>query len=416
VNLDHFHKNIESAKAVAAFAKSATDSSGPAVGRDLQSVPVCLGHLSVPNAENDLNSTKSSVGACKNLQETTQELVHLPGSVEAFENDTSQADATFPWELPAGAKALSLSASQCNSQPMSPVAARELSANNGHGKAPEASIDEVASSKDGRGPGEETGTQQISRMSSDFGSSEDDDTNESSDGWPPKPPLLRFKMRVQFSQRFKPSKDKAIFAKMNEDLNDRMVEKVSKGMQDMVVGWINQYFAFDIKTEFQFEICFPIIVLTMLDAIYPKRVRWREVDWRFQYKHALTKNHNVLQAVWMEVNMDKAREFRVENTALRIETMLHAPISEKLEFLRILKRWFEHRINSAEHYDPQQKRHEYVQQCKAWGYEVKFPPWILYDKDRPAKVQTPQENEDFNKMPEYKRLIWFLGSTEHQTM
>merc|ERR1712110_1212578 len=127
-------------------------------------------------------------------------------------------------------------------------------------------------------------------------------------------------------------------------------------LQDRVVGWINHYFAFNIKNEFQFTVCFPLLVLSMLDAIYPKRVRWREVDWRFQYRRALNKNYATLFTTWSEVNMEKAKEFRVENTPLRCETIQNASVSEKLDFLHSMKCWFEQRIHSCEKYDPLQKR------------------------------------------------------------
>lgn len=238
------------------------------------------------------------------------------------------------------------------------------------------------------------------------------DESEASDAWPPKPPLLRFKMRVQFSERFTPSEGKALFTEVNADLAERL-EETNNALKDMTVGWLNRVFALNVKTEFEFEIGFPIIILVMMDAIYAKRVRWREVDWRLQYKRALNKNHQVLSTIWAEVNMEKAREFRVENTALRLENMPTAPLREKLDFLRLMKHWFDQRIHNAGPYDPATKRAETVNQCKSWGHAVKFPPWVIYDKDTEVK---PIHQAEFDKMPEYKRLIYFLGSAEHQTM
>jgi hypothetical protein len=141
----------------------------------------------------------------------------------------------------------------------------------------------------------------------------DDDESEESDMWPPSPPMLRFKMRIQFSNRFKPTdpEQKALFDEMNQDLEDKIREDKSNStiLKDPVLGWINLVFQMNIETEYQFEVGYPLILLTMLDAIYPKRVRWREVDWRFQYKRALQKNYAVLESIWAEVNMEKAREF-----------------------------------------------------------------------------------------------------------
>merc|ERR1712217_210030 len=196
------------------------------------------------------------------------------------------------------------------------------------------------------------------------------------------------------------------FEAVNEDLDHKLVEVKSEEMKDMIVAWLNMIFEMDIRTEYHFEIGFPIIVLTMLDAIYPKRVRWREVDWRFQYKRALQKNFAVLEAIWTEVNMEKAREFRVENTALRLENMPTSSLKDKLEFVRLMKRWFDQRIHHAGAYDPMAKRHECVNQCKAWGHTVKFPPWIKFDKEMP-ECKKCSVKRAYDSMPEYKRLIWF---------
>lgn len=254
------------------------------------------------------------------------------------------------------------------------------------------------------------------------------DESEESDQWPPNPPVLRFKMQMQFSNRFKPSEGKALFEEMNKDLEERMIENKTVQMKDPTVGWINLVFSMKIETEYQFEVGFPIIVLTMLDAIYPKRVRWREVDWGFQYKRALQKNFAVLETIWSEVNMEKAREFRVENTPLRLENMGNPDVTvkEKLEFVRLMKRWFDQRIHHAGPYDPVAKRHEFVSQCKAWGHTVKFPPWIEFDKKEAqgtavgggmnALIGYNPKKKAFDSFPEYKRLIWFLGSPEYQTM
>jgi hypothetical protein len=250
-------------------------------------------------------------------------------------------------------------------------------------------------------------------------SSEADLESEESDTWPPSPPMLKFKMRMQFSNRFKPTdpEQKALFETMNQDLEDKLREKMSKKLKDPVLGWMNLVFHMNIDSEYQFEAGFPLILLTMLDAIYPTRVRWREVDWRVQYKRALQKNYAVLEFIWAEVNMEKAREFRVENTSLRLENQPTSNVAEKLEFLRLMKRWYDQRIHHSGPYDPMAKRREFVEQCKAWGHAVKFPVWILYDKDHQA--QEPDRSEarkEYDKMPEYKRLIWFLGCQEYQTM
>jgi hypothetical protein len=259
----------------------------------------------------------------------------------------------------------------------------------------------------------------------DSDSSDDDsdfDESEESDLWPPSPPVLRFKMRMMFSNRFKPAnkEEKEMFEEMNRDLEDKFVKEHTTGtisMKDPVFGWLNLVFQMKIETEYQFEVGFPIILLTMMDAIYPKRVRWREVDWRFQYKRALHKNFSVLESIWSEVSMEKAREFRVENTPLRLENLPSASLNEKMEFLRLMKRWYDQRIHHSGPYDPMAKRNEYVDQCKSWGRNVKFPPWIKHDKDHKAdKEDSSEDMKRYEKMPEFKRLIWFLGCHEYQTM
>jgi len=252
--------------------------------------------------------------------------------------------------------------------------------------------------------------------------SDDYEESDQSDAWPPSPPVLRFKMRMQFSDRFRPSeKEKALFEEMNRDLEEKIVEGHAKKIEDTSIGWLNQVFKMDVQTEYQFEVGFPIIILTMLDAIYPKRIRWREVDWRFQYKRALQKNFGVLEGLWTEVNMEKAREFRVENTTLRLENLPSASLAEKLEFLRLMKRWYDQRIHHAGPYDPLSKRLEFVEQCRAWGHTVKFPNWIKFDKEHLVEISEEDAREHskhktYNAMPEYKRLIWFLGCQEYQTM
>jgi len=280
-------------------------------------------------------------------------------------------------------------------------------------------IQDRTSDRSGSGNGsKESSSSQESSSGSYFSDSD-------SDKWPPSPPVLRFKMRMQFSQRFKPSEGKEMFQKMNEDLEERFSESKSKELKEPIVSWVNMVFAMTISNEYQFEVGFPIIILTMLDAIYPKRVRWREVDWGFQYKRALQKNFAVLEMIWAEVNMEKAREFRVGHTTLRLEN-LSAPstqLKDKLEFMKMMKRWFDQRIHHAGPYDPMGKRHEFVEQCKTWGHAVKFPPWILYDKEFSPKPMSSADfnaesaaKKEFDSFPEYKRLIWFLGSPEYQTM
>jgi len=220
---------------------------------------------------------------------------------------------------------------------------------------------------------------------------DDDDEDDDIEGiWPPKPPLMRFKARMQFTVPFRPKSEESdmkLISSMNRANTERLVsdEQASKELKDMTVGWINQVFAMDITKEFQLEVTFPIVILTMLDAIYTRRVNWREIDFRYQYKHALQKNFAVLERIWHEVNMEKAREFRVESTSLRMESMFASSLQEKLDFCRLMKRWYDVRRNHAEPYDAMLRRWDIVSQSKTWGVPVKFPPWILFDKEEPQR-------------------------------
>merc|ERR1719502_567870 len=160
-----------------------------------------------------------------------------------------------------------------------------------------------------------------------------------------------------------------------------------------IIRWLNERFILEIKSQYQFEVGFPLLVLTMMDAIYPKRVRWREVDWRSQYKRAMMKNFAVIEHIWSEVNMEKAREFRMENTHLRLENMPTCSLYEKLEFMRLMKRWYDQRIHASGPYDPMAKRKELVETCKKTGHEVKFPPWMKFDQDYKVELSVEDKIE-----------------------
>jgi len=153
----------------------------------------------------------------------------------------------------------------------------------------------------------------------------------------------------------------------------------------------------------------------MLDPIYPKRVKWHQVDWRTQYKRALDKNYFVAMKVWSEVNMEKSREFRYEQTNLRIGNMATASTRERLSFLRLMKRWYEQRINNSGHYDAIKRRQATVEECKLRGMHITFPPFMQCPPRRPSKESCRSDDgrdmvkTDYSTMPEYRRLICRLG-------
>lgn len=394
VKLDHFEKSIDTAVAVSQYSR--TVRTAAALGSPLV-VPPHLGHLILPEATMPLmDSARSPIelslpGALEPLAAGEDGLGAGPGQVlgghEAPREPLRPAAVSYPLDEGEGSRELG---------------AADEDELDGFGEddededtfKPAAPAPAAASSSGAHVPGLAPPAQQAeTKKSSDLASSEDEDDEDDdeeddeteSDGWPPKPPLLRFKMRIQFSSRFKPSESDELIKGLNKDISSKFTETSNVEVKDMTVGWINKVFAMNIVTEFQFEVSFPIIILTMLDAIYTRRVRWREVDWRYQYKNALQKNYAVLEKIWYEVNMEKAREFRVENTPLRMENMFGSTMQEKLEFIRIMKRWYDQRHHHADAYEPMVTRREIVTQCRTSGVAVKFPPWIQYDKEEPLK-------------------------------
>lgn len=280
--------------------------------------------------------------------------------------------------------------------------------------------------------------QQSGRASESLGGTESDEESSgtggssSSGGWPPKAPLQRFKMLQLFSADFCPQATEQIKAGVGDHSSPRgntqipfASQQTNEGkvrcVNDHTVLWVNKKFAMNITKEFEVHLGFSVIMLTILDAIYPVKVPWHHVDFKIQYKKALTTNFAILQKLWAEVNMEKVRGFRFGDTRLRIEDMLNWSIYEQLDFLRLMKHWFDARILYSGPYEPLGRRQEMVKDCRMKGYYVDFPPWVLHEKGKehmPQRKMTAATSKtaEFNAMPEYKRLIWFLGSAEHQAM
>merc|ERR1712048_617027 len=196
--------------------------------------------------------------------------------------------------------------------------------------------------------------------------------------------------------------------------NTEFEAKKHAELTDPTIAWINKVFDMSLTTEYQLDLGFAVIMLCLLDAIYPNKVPWRLVDWNLQYERSWAKNYALLEKVWGEVNMEKARGFRVGDTRLRLENMPSAILGDKLEFLRLLKRWFDTRIHHSGPYDPMARRREIIKHCHMRGFTVEVPKWMDYEIDEKARASVVESK--FDKMPEFKRLIYFLGSTEHQTM
>lgn len=433
VDLGHIANTIEQARNTSSFAKGAT-TKDDSITRLGAGAPMWLGHLADPKQWEQKEPPLQALPPATVPDASPGSEALLPGALEPY-----QARDDYSQQI---AEALASSENRSSSTPT--VKDSDPSpATGGESSAPEAAsapaTQAPASPEAQRGIKEEStdGKGSIAESASDrpIEDSEEDsmeeyEDSEATDAWPPSPPLIRFKMRMQFSSRFKPSEkmegEEEIsneIKKMNIDLQERILEAQGhdKIIEDKTLAWLNIVFHMNVKTEYEFEVGFPIMMITMLDAIYPKRVHWREVDWKFQYKRALMKNFAVLEGIWSEVNMDKAREFRVENTPLRLENLSTYSVPEKLEFLGLMKRWFDQRIHHAGPYDPMLKRMQFVEECKVWGNKVKFPHWISFDKEHKVEISNMDALErekmlEYNKMPEYKRLIWFLGCQEYQTM
>ncbi|CAE7720877.1 unnamed protein product, partial [Symbiodinium pilosum] len=275
-------------------------------------------------------------------------------------------------------------------------------------------------------PGSRRNSRRSSEESESGGESEGSDQN---DDWPPKPPIVRFRAQCEFSAQFKAPEAKEERRRSIQQAQERKQLKVqaSEVIQDMTLTWINMYFKLDVVNPRDLTAGFPIIILTMMDVIYPKKVRWHQVDWNVAYQRALTHNHRVLEKHWNEVNMDKVKDLRKDRIGMVIESTLEASIEDKLHFLKQVKRWFDCRVQHSAAYDPIKRRTEVEKQIRLTGRLMKFPTWMQYDKEEvqasrsikpdahKRRSQKTEATTEYENMPEFKRLLWFLGS-EHQTM
>lgn len=233
---------------------------------------------------------------------------------------------------------------------------------------------------------------------------------------------------MEFSKEFEAEEQKKHRrASLDKADESKKLQGADEVIQDMTLTWINMYFKLSVYTERQLTAGFPIIVLSMMDVIYPKKVRWHQVNWNTAYMRALNQNHAVLNKHWYEVNMNKVKDLRQEAVG-HIEATLHATPREKLDFLKQVKRWFDCRVLHSNAYNPVKRRTEMEKQIRLTGRWMKFPVWMEFDKEEiqanRARRPDPKDRKsgkkeattDFEKMPEFRRLLWFLGSSEHQTM
>lgn len=245
-------------------------------------------------------------------------------------------------------------------------------------------------------------------------------------------PALRFKFLTQFNERFQPesaAQEKAVIHQAIMAQNKLLKSEPDEKIYHQVLGWTSHELALTIETKDQLEVAFPIIVLTVLDAVYAKRVRWTEVDWDVRYVRATAKNYVVLQALWKETNMDSSAVFRKLPTFLRLEAMYKAPSQDRLTFLTLMQRWFTQRMPDSDPYNAMGRRRQYYEQCKLWGRPIEFPSWANFDPAeeeedagegemrlirRQSLAAAPERG--YIRMPEFQRLRNFLGNEQVPSM
>merc|ERR1712242_123041 len=127
-------------------------------------------------------------------------------------------------------------------------------------------------------------------------------------------PAPRFKVVLKFSEKFQPvsaSNDRGMTPRSAAEVQDglRRPQRDEK-IHHQVLDWISHQCKISIETTDQLEVALPIVVLTILDAVYGQRVKWTEVEWEVKYLGVTAKNYVVLQDLWKEVNMDSCPEFK----------------------------------------------------------------------------------------------------------
>jgi len=239
--------------------------------------------------------------------------------------------------------------------------------------------------------------------------------------------VRRFRNVINFNTVFITDKGKAL--QQSEELQRRKEWNERKKrtddaeavqMNDKDIAYFNLIFKMKVETQFQFEHGFPLMVLFMMDAIYPKKVPWHKVAWRFNYKYAADKNYEILEQAWNSVEMEKTPHFNPTKTHHRIENMREAILPEKLSFLRTMRAWFDARIYWAPKYNPMERRYALVAECAVKGYQIKYPAWIPFDAVECARHEQrslkKRQTENWENIPEFRRFMYFMGTPECQEM
>jgi len=238
-------------------------------------------------------------------------------------------------------------------------------------------------------------------------------------------PALSFKVLTQFNEQFRPAstQERTVIREDAVAKQKLLKQDLDEKIYHPVLGWVSHELKITIETKGQLEVALPIVTLTILDAVYAKRVRWTEVDWDFRYVGGTAKNYVVLQALWKEVNMDSSHHFRKLPPFMRLYAMHKAQVQDRLHFLVLMQRWFTQRIPDSDPYNAMGRRRQYFEQSRLWGRRIEFPSWVHFDPEqeeedagegelrllqRQSLAASPLRG--YTKIPEFQRLMNFLGN------
>eukprot|EP00933_Yihiella_yeosuensis_P074547 TRINITY_DN83499_c0_g1_i1.p1 TRINITY_DN83499_c0_g1~~TRINITY_DN83499_c0_g1_i1.p1 ORF type:complete len:507 (+),score=115.98 TRINITY_DN83499_c0_g1_i1:133-1653(+) len=424
VNMDNMRRNIQAAKTLAKFATASIvrDKVGNALETGTCDAPQCLSHLIVPGAKEKAAATRiQSLERSRQARKKVDDIRHgREGS------QTARGKSEAPKAMPEESK---MSSQDAGADVIPDIAIPDLPQSPDDRRPSENSLATFGDQSPKEGAEDAPRLEPLQKQLSEEMSTTSSDTEiDDGNGYTqPRAPYLRFRAQMMFNGVYKGSADAEAILKQEREAK-ACVKGKDDELTDSFLGWINTYFALTVKTEQDLEAAFAIIVLSMIDVIYCNKVPWIKVDWNASYTHALNRNHALLQKVWREVNMDKLPFFRHEGEAMRIEFMTVANSQQKLDFLKQAKRWFDQRVQNSSNFNAVERRTQIEKMVRLSGRTMKFPLWMQYDAEavnaaryKKPTVMTAEERakeaqDRFDSMPEFKRLTWFLGSTDAQGM
>lgn len=423
MNLDRLRQNISSSRRSAEVAKNAILKEG-SCRQVLGQTPKDLGHLALPKISWD------SLG----LAET--EFV-LPGAVDSSkDNEETVRDLTQPFITgirDTGPDLELLERAAVPQKKLSMILGPEKQRVSS--EATEAAARRLCK----RGSKQRLSSKGSSRRSSKFltanwavTEADGDDFDSGDEGIGTIRPQLGFKNLMQFGKRFQPpsaANDRTAIHQAAEDHDHLLKRERDVKIYHPVLGWISHQCRFTIETGGQLEAAFPIVALTILDAVYAKRVKWTEVDWDVRYVSATAKNFVLLLDLWKQVHMDAHPDFKHLPPFMRLGSMYKAEANDRLHFLVLMQRWFQARIPDSDPYNAMGRRRQYFEQCRNWGRPIQFPSWAHFDPEeqvedvgegeqrllrRLSLAAAPQKGD--TRKPEFQRLMNFLGDDQLPTM